>query len=54
MVAPMASTQARDWIQDTAVTYAPAAATPRPLTHCSGLKIKPAPVQQPKPLKLDS
>ena len=37
------SSQARDGIQATAATYTTAAATPDPLTHCTGQGIKPAP-----------
>ena len=31
-----------------------AATTPDPLTHCTGLGIKPSPLQQPEPLQTDS
>ena len=41
------SSQARDWIPPTAGTYAVAAATLDPLTHCPGLGIKLVPLQQP-------
>ena len=48
------SSQARDGIQDTAATYATAAATLDPLTHCTGPWIEPVPPQQPEPLQSDS
>ena len=48
------SSQAREWIQDAAVTYAAAVATMDPLTHCPGLRIEPVPPQWPKPLQMDS
>ena len=35
------SSQARDWIQAAAVTYATAVATPNPLIYCTGLGIEP-------------
>ena len=56
MAAPVAygSSQARDQILATAVTYAATVATPDPLTYCAGSGIEPAPPQQPKPLKSDS
>ena len=47
MAAPAAygSPQARDWIQATAVTYATAAATPDPSTHCTRLGVASAVTQ---------
>ena len=52
MATPMAygSSLARDWIQAASVTYATAVAIPVPLTHCTGLRIKPVPLQWPEPL----
>ena len=43
MAAPAAygSSRAKDKIQVTATTYAAAAATPDPLTHCAGPGIEP-------------
>ena len=35
-LAAYGSSHARDWIQAATVTYAPAVATPDPLTHCAG------------------
>ena len=48
MAIPLAyrSSRARGWIQATAVTYATAAATLDPLTHCAGLELKSAAVTQ--------
>ena len=48
------SSQARDWIQATAATYATAAATPDPLTHYTRPGIEPAPPQPLESLQLDS
>ena len=45
---------ARGWIRATAVTYAAAVAAQDPLTRCARLGIKPATLQQPKPLQSDS
>lgn len=47
-------TQPRDRIQATAATYTAAGAMLNPLTHCTGLGVKPAPSQQPKPLHSDA
>ena len=45
---------ARDWIWATAATYTGAAATPDPLTHCTGWDgIEPAPLKWPELLQLD-
>ena len=58
MAIPMAyvSSQARDWIQATAVTYTAAVATPDPLMHSAGPGVDPVPLplQQPETLKSDS
>ena len=55
MATPMAygSSQARDLIQATAVTYATPAAKPDPLTHCYWAGDQTAPMKQPEPLKSD-
>ena len=48
------SSQARDWIQATAATWATAEVTPYSLTHWAGPGIELAPLQQPEFLQLDS
>ena len=48
------SSWARNWLQEAAMTYATAAATPNPLTHCTGPGIEPAPLQRPELLQSDS
>ena len=48
------SSWARDWIQAAAAIRATVGTTPDPLTHCAGLGIKPAPLQWPQLLQLDS
>ena len=48
------SSQARDWNEASAVTYATAAAMQDPLTPCTKLGIEPTPPQQVEPLQLDS
>ena len=48
------SSQDRDWIFASAATYTAAAAVPDPLTHCTGMGIKPLPPQWPEQLQLDS
>ena len=45
---------ARAQIQAAAATYTATAAMLDPLTHCTRLEIKPAPLQRPKPPQLDS
>ena len=48
MTAPMAygSSQVKDWIWATALTYTTAMAIPDPLTRCAGQGIEPVPLQQ--------
>ena len=48
------SSYARDWICEAAVTYATTVAVLNTLTHCTGSRIEPAPLQQPEPLQSDS
>ena len=48
------NSQARDWIQATAVAYAAAEATRDPLTRCARLGIELMPLQGPELLQLDS
>ena len=48
------SSQAKDWIQATAWTYAAAVTTPNPLIHCTRPRIKLASLQGPESLQSDS
>ena len=48
------SSQARNWIQAAAMTYATDAAMLDPLTHCARPGIEPRAPQQPEPLQSDS
>ena len=55
MVTPAAygSSQARAWIRATAATYTAVMTTSDPLIHCTRLRTRPSPPQQPEPLQSD-